>query len=125
MDEDIVFRYFYGDEAEQFSFYRIPKALFTDSRFKDLSTDAKLLYGLMLDRMGLSQKNGWRDKNNRIFIYFTVDDVMAQLCCKNDKALKLLAELDGRSGIGLIERRRQGQGKPAIIYVRHFIVDDS
>ena len=54
MDKKMKFKYFYGAEADQFSFYRIPKALFTDSYFKDLSSDAKILYGLMLDRMSLS-----------------------------------------------------------------------
>lgn len=92
----------------------------TDERFRGVSTDAKLLYGLMLDRMSLSIKNGWMDKNRRVYIFFPVDEVMELLCCKSEKATRLLAELDSKKGIGLIERVRQGQGKPSIIYVKNF-----
>ena len=66
--------YYYGDQAEQFSFYRIPKVLFTDSRFKDISAEAKILYGLLLDRMSVSAKNGWLDEQGRVFIIFTMVD---------------------------------------------------
>lgn len=116
----INFPYYYGYEAEQYAFYRIPKLLITDERFRCVSTDAKLLYGLMLDRMGLSLKNGWLDRENRVYIYFPVEEVMVLLDCKSEKATKLLAELDIKKGIGLIERVRQGQGKPSIIYVKNF-----
>ena len=68
MEKKMIFNYFYGTEADQFSLYRIPKALFTDSYFKDLSSDAKILYGLMLDRMSLSIKNQWFDDKNRAYI---------------------------------------------------------
>lgn len=112
--------YFYGAEADQFTFYRLPKALFTNSRYKQLSGDAKILYGLMLDRMGLSIKNGWLDEQNRVYIYFTLEDVQEYLNCQRDKGMKLLAELDTAKGVGLIERVRQGLGKPAIIYVKRF-----
>ena len=102
-----IYDYHYGIEAEQYAYFRIPKLLMTEPHFKDISTDAKLLYGLMLDRMGLSVKNGWLDDNERVYIYFTVEDVCDQLCCKKDKALKLFTELDTDKGIGLIERIRQ------------------
>lgn len=68
--------YFYGAQAEQFSFYRIPKALFTDTQFKDLSTDAKVLYGILLDRMSLSLKNHWLDEQNRVYIIFTLEEII-------------------------------------------------
>ena len=112
--------YFYGNEAEQYSFYRIPKTLFTDRRFKGVSMEAKVLYGLMLDRMGLSVRNGWLDSGNRVYIYFTLDDALELLGCGKDKAVRLFKELDKPSGIGLIERVKQGQGKPARIYVKNF-----
>ena len=112
--------YYYGNEADQYTFYRLPKVLFTDGRYKTLSDGAKILYGLMLDRMGLSMKNGWLDEQNRVFIYFTLEDVTEQMNCKNDKGVKLLAELDTVKGVGLIERVKQGQGKPTIIYVKKF-----
>ena len=115
----MTYDYFYGQQAEQFSFYRIPKALFTDEAFSSISTDAKLLYGILLDRMNLSAKNGWLDKEGRVYIIFTLDEVQESLGCGHGKAAKLLDELDGSTG--LIERKRQGLGKPNIIFVKNFI----
>jgi hypothetical protein len=112
--------YFYPNEAEQFSFYRIPKSLFTDSRFRNLSAEAKILYGLMLDRMGLSVKNGWIDQNGHVFIYFTLENAMEYLGCGHGKAVRLFAELDTKNGAGLIERRKVGQGHPTKIFVKNF-----
>ena len=66
--------YFYGQAGELFSFFRIPKALFQEQQFQDLSTDAKTLYGILLDRMSLSVKNEWFDKKGRVFIIFTIED---------------------------------------------------
>ena len=80
--------YFYGNEAEQYSFYRIPKTLFTDRRFKSVSMEAKVLYGLMLDRMGLSIRNGWLDKDGKVYIYFTLEDAVEMLDSGKDKALQ-------------------------------------
>ena len=97
--------YFYGQAGELFSFYRIPKALFQEPRFQSLSTDAKTLYGILLDRMSLSVKNGWLDEQNRVFIIFTIEDVKRALCCADNKATKLLRELEK---FGLIERKRRG-----------------
>ena len=118
------FDYFYGSQADSFAFYRIPRVLVTGDEFKSLSTDAKLLYGLMLDRMGLSIRNGWYDDMGRVFIYYRADEIQVDLNCGHDKALKLLAELDTARGIGLIERVKQGQGKPTIIYVKQFTAPD-
>ena len=114
------FEYFYGKQSSQHAFYRIPKLLFTDRKFDTLSVEAKLLYGMMIDRMELSQKNGWIDRQGRAYIYFTVDEVKDRLHCANDKAVKLMRELGGGKGIGLIESVRQGLGKPNIIYVKNF-----
>ena len=114
------FDFYYGKEAEQFSFYRVPKILFTDERFKGLSSDAKLLYGLMLGRLSLSINNGWFDDENRAYIYFTHEEVMESLSVCKDKATKLFAELDEKKGVGLIQRKQQGLGKPMMIYVMNF-----
>ena len=111
------FDYYHGLEAEQFSFYRVPKTLVKDKRFKKLSSDAKILYGLMLDRMSLSIKNGWIDDENRSYIYYTLDNIMEDLCCAKEKCSKIITEL---KNIGLIEKKRQGLGKPDIIYVKNF-----
>lgn len=121
MEKKMTFHYFYGTEADQFSFYRIPKALFTDEYFKVLSSDAKILYGLMLDRMSLSIKNQWFDEKNRAYIYFSIEDIMELLNCGRNKAIKSMQELDSETGIGLIEKRRQGFGKVNIIYVKSFM----
>lgn len=120
MDRAVSFSYFYGEESEQFSFYRIPKLLITGAQFKNLSTDAKLLYGLLLDRMSLSAKNGWYDEQGRVYIYYTLEEIMEDMNCGKDKGVKLLSELDANRGIGLIERVKQGQGRPARIYVKRF-----
>lgn len=120
MIAETAFEYYYGDESNQFSFYRIPRELVTGDRFKRLSTDAKLLYGLLLDRMGLSAKNGWYDENGRVFIYYTLDEIQDDLSCGHEKAVKLLSELDSGKGFGLIERVKQGQGRPTKIFVKRF-----
>ena len=112
--------YYYGHEAEQYAFFRIPKMLLTDDRFAGISSDAKLLYGLLLDRMELSVRNGWLDDQNRVYIVFTTEEVMSTLHCRSEKAARLFAELDGKKGIGLIERKRLGLGKPSLIYVKNF-----
>ena len=113
--------YYYGKESEQYSFYRIPKLLFTDARFKDVSVEAKVLYGLLLDRMALSARNNWLDGEGRVYIIFTVAEVMETLGCAEQKANKLLSELDHIKGVGLIEKKRRGLGKPNVIYVKNFL----
>jgi hypothetical protein len=120
---EMFFDYYYGNEADQYSFYRIPKVMFTASRFAALSLEAKLLYGIMLDRMSLSVKNRWFDEKNRVYIIFTIQEIMQVMGYAEQKVSKLLAELDIPKGIGLIERKRQGLGKPNIIYVKNFITE--
>lgn len=124
VEKEIIFDYFRGMEAEAYAFYRIPKILFTDGLFRNISSEAKILYGLMLDRMSLSIRNGWLDGENRVYIYFTVDEAMEMLNIGKNKAIRLMAELDCEGGIGLIERKRQGQGKPSMIYVKNFIIKE-
>ena len=114
--------YFYGQARGLFSFFRIPKALFQEQRFQDLSTDAKTLYGILLDRMSLSVKNEWFDKKGRVFIIFTIEDVKRTLRCADNKATRLLRELEK---FGLIERKRRGQGKPCLVYVKNFSAESS
>ena len=123
--QELQFDYYRGMEAEQYTFYRIPKVLFTAECFKALSCEAKVLYGLLLDRMSLSIKNRWFDEEDRVYIIFTVEDVMELLNCSRQKAIKNLAELDSEKGIGLIEKKRLGLGKPNVIYVKNFIIKES
>ena len=122
--QGIQFDYFHGMEAEQYSFYRIPKMLFTVECFRSLSCEAKILYGLMLDRMGLSIKNRWFDEEDRVYIVFTVEEIAELMDCGMQKAVKLVKELDADKGIGLIEKKRLGLGKPNVIYVKNFMAKD-
>lgn len=114
----MAFDYFYGNQSDLFSFYRIPKLLFTDPRFRKLSTEGKTLYGILLDRMSLSAKNGWLDEDGRVYIIFTVEEIRESLSCGNKKAISLLDEMENK--VSLIERKRQGLGKPNLIYVKNF-----
>ena len=121
MEEGLKFDYYYGVQSEQFSFYRIPRLLIKDQHFKGLSSDAKLLYGLMLDRMALSMKNHWLDNENRAYIIYSIDNVMEDLNCSKPTCVKIMKEL---STFGLIERERKGLGKPDIIYVKNFVIQE-
>ena len=114
-------KYIYMNEAEEFSFFRIPKTLVTDQHYAGLSLEAKFLYGLLLDRVSLSKQNGWVDEDMRVFIYFTQEEAMETMRYGKDKITRLFRELD-QTGIGLIERRKQGQGRPARIYVKSFVL---
>ena len=124
MESTIKFDYFRGMEAEQYTFYRIPKVLFTAECFRSLSCEAKVLYGLLLDRMGLRIKNRWFDEEDRVYIIFTVEELAELLNCGTQKVVRLLKELDVKSGIGLIEKKRLGLGKPNVIYVKNFMIQE-
>lgn len=116
----IKFNYFYGKEAEQFSFFRIPKLLFTDKVFKGLSSDAKVLYGILLDRMSLSMKNAWLDDENKVYIIFTIEEIERIMNFGKNKSINTMKELEQ---FGLIEKKRRGLGKPNILYVKSFVVE--
>ena len=116
----MAFEYYYGKQADQYSFIKVPKLLVHDKAFIGLSVDAKMLYGLLLDRMSLSMKNGWLDEENRAYIIYTVDAIMEDLGCAKATCVKIMKELDSEKGIGLIEKKRRGLGKPDIIYVKNF-----
>ena len=117
-----MLQYFYGQQAEQFSFYRVPKLLFTNKRFAKIGIEAKFLYGILLDRMSLSAKNGWFDEKGRVYIIFTINEIMEAFDCAKQKAIKLLDELEKKGN--LIERVRQGLGKPNLIYVKNFFTPE-
>ena len=109
--------YFTERDTIEYPFYRVPKALITDPQYRSVSTDAKLLYGLLLDRMDLSVKKRWLDEHGRVYFFFTIASIQADLCCCKEKACKLLRELEIA---GLIEKKRQGRGNPSVIYVKRF-----
>ncbi len=111
----MVLNYFYGREADQFAFYQIPKILITDEKFAEITMESKILYSLMLDSTSLSAKNGWLDEVGKVFIYYKLDRIMADMHCANQKATKMLIELEDK--VGLIEGQKQGRGKPTKIYL--------
>ena len=115
------FEYFYGQQAESYTFYRIPKVMFTEERFKGLSCEAKVLYGLMLDRMSLSTKNEWLDEEGKVYIVFPLSDIRELIQCSKQTAVNLVHELDTEQGIGLIEKSRPGLGKANVFYVKNFM----
>ena len=117
--------YIYSDTVSQVAFFKIPHQLIDDPKFKQLSIAAKLLYGLLLDRMSLSAQNGWHDNTGRVYIYYTVNDVCQDIGCGRNKAMRLLADLDTVKGIGLIERKKQGQGRPDKIFVKRITVQEN
>lgn len=113
-----MFDYFYGNEADKFMFYRIPKLLFQLDEFANLSLYAKLMYGLLLDRVGISTSNGWTDEEGRVYIIFTIEETSKMLGCSPKKAVLIFKEL---VDYGLVEKKRQGLGKPSLIYVKNFL----
>ena len=96
----MAFDYFYGAQSQQFAFYRIPKVMFTDNRFQNISTEGKVLYGLLLDRVSLSMENGWIDDEGRVYIIFTLTTIRQAMNCAEKSAIKYLTELEE---CGLIE----------------------
>ena len=114
------FNYYYGSEADQFSFIRIPKIMLIDKVFQTLSMAAKVLYGVLLDRMSLSMKNGWLDEENRVYIIYQIGEIQEDLGFTKKKAMDLLAELEE---FGLLEKKRRGHGLPNILYVKSFMTE--
>lgn len=115
---DLAFNYFIGDESEQFSFVKVPKLFFTDARFEELSYGAKILYGLLLDRMGLSKKNKWIDKDKRVYVIYTIDEIKEDFKVSKTVAVKFMRELED---FGLIEKKRR-PNEAALIYVKNFVL---
>ena len=117
--------YIYDMEAEQYSFVRVPKLLLQHETYQRITPEAKLLYSLLLDRVGISLRSGWKDKQDRVYIIYPIAEIMEEMNCGKNKAVQLLDELEQKAG--LIERKRQGLGKPNLIYVKSFFrtVDNS
>ena len=122
MDARLQFDYYYGVESEQFAFLMVPRFLIQDERFCDLSFEAIILYSLMLERMGLSRKNGWLDDENRPFVFYSVDSAMGDIRRSKPKAINVMKELQE---IGLIERKKPGQGRPSLVYVKKFATEQN
>lgn len=115
----MTFDYYYGAQAEQFNFIRIPKSMIVDPMFADLSVNAKLLYGVLLDRMNLSMKNRWFDSENRVYIIYQIAEIMEDFNFSKKTAVRYLNELED---FGLVEKKRRGLGLPSLLYVKNFIV---
>ncbi len=109
--------YFYRSEAGQFSFIKIPKLLVTGEDFSSLSISAKILYGLLLDRMEIASKNQWIDDEGRVYIQYQLSEIQEDMNISKRKAGECLNELQD---MGLILKRKGGNGYPSRIYVKNF-----
>lgn len=116
------FTYYKKSEAEQFSFIRIPKAMMTEEIFSSLSSQAKILYGMLLDRMGSAVKNKWVDEINRVYIIYPIAEIQGDMNISKGKAVSSLKELEE---IGLVEKKQMGQGRPAWLYIKNFVVESA
>lgn len=116
------FSYYYGNQADQFSFIRIPRVLLVDQLFSPLSIQSKILYGVLLDRMGISMRNGWFDELNRVYIIYQISEIQEDLGFSKKKAIDYLTELEQ---FGLVEKKRRGRGLPSILYVKSFMTRDA
>lgn len=125
MSEKITYSYYTSAQASQNAFFRLPRALYEKECFRGLSNDAKTLYALMLDRMSLSLANEWLDENGKVYINYSLEDIMTTLNCGKTKAVALLKELDSESGIGLIEKKNMGIAKASVFYVMNFVCEDA
>ena len=122
MKEIVTTNYFWGQDVEMSQFYRVPKALYTGEYFRGISFESKAIYGMMIDRVSLSIKNGWLDEDGKTYIHYSVADIMFDTGCGKNKVLKCLKELE--EDVCLIERKKQGQGRPDMIYVKNFAVEE-
>ena len=123
LSEKITYSYYTSAQASQNAFFRLPRALYEKECFRILSNDAKTLYALMLDRMSLSLANEWLDADGKVYINYSLEDIMGTLNCGKTKAVALLKELDSESGIGLIEKKNMGIAKASVFYVMNFICE--
>ncbi len=124
LSEKITYSYYTNALASQNAFFRLPRALYEKECFRGLSNDAKTLYALMLDRMSLSLVNEWLDEDGKVYINYSLEDIMTTLNCGKTKAVALLKELDSENGIGLIEKKNMGIARASVFYVMNFICED-
>ena len=97
------------------SFFKFPKPFIYDEKYKTLSNNAKMLYMLLFDRLELSLKNGWHDKEGNVFQYYTNEQLMIDLNCNsNNTIIKIKKEL---KDAGLMTEVRQGMNLPNRIYL--------
>lgn len=116
------FAYYKRSEAEQFSFIRIPKAMMTEEIFSPLSSQVKILYGMLLDRMGSAVKNKWVDECNRVYIIYPIAEIQGDMNISKGKAVSSLKELEE---LGLVEKKQMGQGRPTWLYIKNFVLESA
>lgn len=117
MTRNILFKHICMEDTYMFNYTQLPDELFTIEQFMTLSLHAKVLYSFMLRRVSISKDHNWIDEAGDVYIYYRIDEIMQKFNCSNKTATKIMAELEE---FGLIEKKRQGQGKPDIIYVNKF-----
>ena len=107
--------YYKINETLSNKYYQIPQELFENLLYKEnLNSDSKILYAFLLDRLSLSQKHHWVDEEYRIYLIFTREEVQEKLNLSDKTVTKAFKQL---SNVGLVEEKRQGLGKPNLIYV--------
>ena len=107
--------YYKNNEILENTYYQIPQELFVNGLYKEkLNSDSKILYAFLLDRLSLSQKNHWFDESSRVYLIFTREEVQDKLCLSEKTVTKAFKQL---SEVNLIAEKRQGLGKPNLIYV--------
>ena len=104
-------------EEREYRFYRMPKSLFADPIYQELSGGAIMLYTVLLDRLMLSAQNDWRDDNDEVFLRYSNRNLCELLHWSHDKVSRMMKELEAYR---LIRRRKHGQGKPDDIYILPF-----
>ena len=115
--------YYSGAESEQFRFLKTPKVFFEDPDYEELGLAECVLYGFLHEQVALSKQNGWVDEDGRTYVIRSLESIQKLLRnCSPDKARSTLKNL---IDFGLIEKKRRGQGKPDIIYVKNFVTKKS
>lgn len=112
----MAFNYFYGKQADQYGFVRVPKLLMTEKMFDPISIDAKLLYGLLIDRMSMAKKNDWIDEENRVYVLYPIAEIQEDMGVSKKKAIACLADLEK---FGLVEKKVRGFGLPNLLYIKN------
>jgi Cdc6-like AAA superfamily ATPase len=118
---DMKLDYHYGKQALQYAMVEIPLLMFIDEVFDPLSIEAKVVYGMLLQRIRLANRNGWRDEEGRLYVIYPLEQMHKDIGLSTRTISTALKQLEE---IGIIDISNRGQGKPKIYYVKNFIYTD-
>ena len=113
--------YHYGRQAFQYAMVEIPYLMFIDDAFDTLSIEAKVVYGMLLNRIKLADRNGWRDEEGRLYVIYPLEQMNKDIRLSTRTISAALKQLEE---IGIIDIVIRGQGRPNIYYVKNFIYKD-